>query len=208
MYTHDIICILGGGLTHLLFFTPTWEKWSTLTNFCQLGWNQHIFADMSKTDSLLYILRITFGLPNLGRSFSPEPSQTRLWELKLWLYTLRKIHDEFVVRGDPQKIEMLRLLTRIPRDFPRFPMISPGISPWFPAISFLAWPSQMFHPNIYNNGEICLDILQVLFPPQSTPSGWDVWDVVMPCLLVLGFKQIGNTRRFRSVKQFKLKLHF
>lgn len=35
-----------------------------------------------------------------------------------------------------------------------------GPSPLFCA-PFFRTPSQMFHPNIYNNGEICLDILQV-----------------------------------------------
>lgn len=95
----------------------------------------------------------------------------------------------------------------LPTTFAKRSKNSHGFPHGFPMISFLAsW--QMFHPNIYNNGEICLDILQVLFPPQSTLSGWDVWDVVMPCWLVLGFKQIGNTRRLRSIKQFKLKLDF
>ena len=123
------------------FFLPLPGKNDSLwLIFVQLGWNQHIFADMSKTDSPLSVLRINFGLPNLGRSFSPEPSWTRLWELKLWLYTLRKINDEFVVGVDPQKIEMLRLLTRIPRDFPRdFPMISYD---FIPGVAFADVPSQ------------------------------------------------------------------
>ena len=66
-----------------------------------------------------------------------------------------------MLEGPPQSVwegALLRLVMKFPTDYPHSP----------PEVKFL---TRMFHPNVYNDGRLCLDLLKSQWSPSTDVRG-------------------------------------
>ena len=93
--------------------------------------------------------------PPGGISASPNPDNIMLWNAVIFgpavsanpLINLALIPYPFLIQDTPFEDGTFKLILQFDETYPTKP----------PSVKFVG---PMFHPNVYNTGELCLDILQ------------------------------------------------